>query len=60
MTTLKQIKRAILPSYLRHLARLAEQAQIIEPADGDNLAIVAVPVDVKALRKAADLLEQTA
>jgi hypothetical protein len=51
------IERAILPTYLRHLARLAEDAPVIEPSHGENLAVVAVPVDVAALREAADLLD---
>jgi hypothetical protein len=46
-------------AYLRHLAKLVEEATVIEPQNGTNLAVVAVPVDVNALRQAADLLEMS-
>jgi hypothetical protein len=52
-----EIELAILPTYLRHLARLAENAPHKKPRAGE-CPTVAVPVDVKALRAAADIVQR--
>jgi hypothetical protein len=55
--TMDVVEMVILPTYLRHLARLVDNATPRSVPEPGECPVVTVPVDAKALREAADILQ---
>jgi hypothetical protein len=55
--TIDEVGLVILPVYLRHLAGLVENATPRSVPEPGECPVVTVPVDAKALRDAADIVQ---